>query len=146
MKTNIDFGTLACVCKYSHWAYDENHETIQACNHKNNNPPGHSWGECREKDCPLLKSKMQKPLMPDQFNAIYSAREDHAWPFDACPPYLFLESAIEKNDFCWISWGVAKTIFEEGYRAYSSANYGEKWRFWTSKPTEEERRAVKWMS
>lgn len=53
MKTNIDFRTLACVCKYSHWAYDENHETIQACNHKDNMPPRHSWGVCCEKNCPL---------------------------------------------------------------------------------------------
>ena len=87
-----------------------------------------------------------KPLTLDQFKAIYSTRENHAWPFDACPPYLFLESAIEKNDFCWLSWGVAKTLFEEGYRAYSADNYGEKWRFWTRKPTDEERRATAWMS
>lgn len=87
-----------------------------------------------------------KPLTRDQFNAIYSTREDHVWPFDACPPYLFLESAIEKNDFCWISWGVAKTLFEQGYRAYSSNNYGEKWRFWTRKPTDEERRASAWQT
>lgn len=87
-----------------------------------------------------------KPLTLDQFRAIYSTREDHVWPFDACPPYVFLESAIEKNDFCWISWGVAKTLFEEGYRAYSADNYGEKWRFWTRKPTDEERRAAAWIS
>lgn len=93
-----------------------------------------------------IESTAVQPLTMNQFKAIYSMREDHAWPFEACPPYLFLESSIEKNDFCWISWGVAKTIFEKGYRAYSSANYGEKWRFWTSKPTDEERSAAEWMS
>ncbi len=87
-----------------------------------------------------------KPLTPDQFKAIYSMRENHSWPFDACPPYLFLESSSEKNDFCWISWGVATTIFEQGYRAYSADTYGEKWRCWTRKPTEAERRAAKWQN
>lgn len=87
-----------------------------------------------------------KPLTLAQFTEIYSTRENHVWPFDALPPQLFLESAIEKNDFCWISWGVARTIFEQGYRAYSVDSYGKKWRCWTRKPTDEERRAAAWIN
>ena len=93
-----------------------------------------------------IKCATAQPLTLNQFKVIYAMREDHVWPFDACPPYLFLESAIEKNDFCWISWSVAADLLMDGYRAYSAANYGEKWRCWTRRPTDEERRAAEWQA
>lgn len=86
---------------------------------------------------------LQKPLSREQFNEIYSMRDEHVWPFDAEPPMLFLESAIEKLDFCWISWEAANLLMD-GFRAYSADNYGEKWRCWRCKPTEEERAAAPW--
>ena len=85
-----------------------------------------------------------KPLTREQFNAIYSTRENHVWPYDAEPPMLFLESAIEELDFCWISWSIAANLLASGYRAYSADNYGQKWRCWRSKPTDEERKAAPW--
>ena len=91
-----------------------------------------------------IESAAAQPLTLNEFKAIHAMREDHVWPFDACPPYLFLESAIEKNDFCWISWAVAFDLLMDGYRAYSADNYGEKWRCWTRRPTDEERKAAKW--
>ena len=93
-----------------------------------------------------IEGAAAQPLTLNQFNAIHAMREDHVWPFDACPPYLFLESAIEKNDFCWISWAVAVDLLVDGYRAYSADNYGEKWRCWTRRPTDEERRAAAWQT
>lgn len=86
---------------------------------------------------------LQKPLSREQFNEIHSMRDEHVWPFDAEPPMLFLESAIEKLDFCWISWEAADLLMD-GFRAYSADNYGEKWRCWRCKPTEEERAAAPW--
>lgn len=91
-----------------------------------------------------VKNTAAQPLTFNQFKEIYAVREDHVWPFDACPPYLFLESAIEKNDFCWISWAIAVDFLTDGYRAYSSANYGKTWRCWSRRPTEAERKAAEW--
>ena len=91
-----------------------------------------------------IEGTAAQPLTLNQFKVIYAIREEHVWPFDACPPYLFLESSIEKNDFCWISWAVAVDLLMDGYRKYSAASYGKTWRCWLRRPTDEERKAAKW--
>lgn len=88
--------------------------------------------------------QMQKPLTVEELKEIYSIREDHVWPFDRKPPYLYLDSSIEKNDHLWIAWSIAVDFLVSGYRQYTVENYGKTWRCWASKPTEEERKAAEW--
>lgn len=93
-----------------------------------------------------LDKPMQKPMSREEFDAIYSAREDHVWPFYSEPPMLFLESSIEKLDFCWISWSDAADLLMNRFRKYSADSYGKNWRVWRYKPTDEEREAAAWES
>ena len=86
----------------------------------------------------------QKPLTVEELKEIYSIREDHVWPFDRKPPYLYLDSSIEKNDHLWIAWSIAVDFLVSGYRQYTVENYGKTWRCWAEKPTEEERKAAEW--
>lgn len=85
-----------------------------------------------------------RPLTLEEFEAVYDAREDHEWPHEAIPPYLFLDSHIEKDDNCWLLWCVARAVWENDSRKYTRDTYGKTWRCWLRKPTEQEREACGW--
>lgn len=53
----MDFKTLRENCKHEHPGYNDDHQLEFTCRHKDNTPPGHSWGPCDEAHCPILKSK-----------------------------------------------------------------------------------------
>ena len=146
MKTQIDFRTLACVCKYSHWAYDENHETIQACNHKDNRPPNQSWGECCEKDCPLLRCELQKPLTLEELLSFDGTDIDGIKP-------VWCEDATGDENSGWILFDCKQmrtfNPYENEWYAFCTGKFIGKagcWRPWLRKPTDEERSAAEWAS
>ena len=95
-------------------------------------------------DSGVTVKEKQKPLTLDELKEIYSMREDHVWPFERKPPYLYLDSSIEKNDHLWISWAITVDFLVDGYKQYTAENYGKTWRCWADKPTEEERMAAEW--
>ena len=137
MKPQIDFRTLACVCKYSHWAYDENHETIQACNHKDNRPPHNSWGECCEKDCPLLRSELQKPLTLEELKQLPT------------PCVAILEDKVDMSIRPVTIWRVDDLSVQfRGDCGLWLDEYGNTKRLWMCgtfrNPTDEERSAAEW--
>lgn len=86
----------------------------------------------------------QKPMTMEELKEIYFMREDHVWPHENKPPYLYLDSSIEKNDHLWVAWSIVVDFLETGYRKYTVESYGKTWRCWTEKPTEEERKNAKW--
>ena len=85
-----------------------------------------------------------KPMTLEELMAAYDAREDHVWPYEARPPFLFLDSHIVANDNCWIPWCLVREMVETGYRKYTRESYGKTWRCWERKPTDEERSAAEW--
>lgn len=85
-----------------------------------------------------------KPMTLEELMAAYDAREDHVWPYEARPPFLFLDSHIVANDNCWIPWCLVREMVETGYRKYTRESYGKTWRCWERKPTDEERGAAEW--
>ena len=120
---------------------------------------GLDWGECslffpkvkfKEAIDYLLENgvtvrQMQKPLTVEELKEIYFMREDHVWPRERKPPYLYLDSSLEKNDHLWVAWSIVVDFLETGYRQYTVESYGKTWRCWAEKPTDEERKAAEWL-
>lgn len=88
--------------------------------------------------------EMQKPLTVEELKEIYFMREDHVWPHERKPPYLYLDSSIEKNDHLWVAWSIVVDFLEAGYRQYTVESYGKTWRCWANRPTDEERKSAEW--
>lgn len=113
-----------------------------------------SYGYCDDKRCPYYENtrcleslrKDALELLKAQEPMVMTLEELSALPFDT--PVVIEEI----NDEC--GWNVFYGIDEEndvcfcGFKAsadyYDLEEYGESWRCWTSRPTDKQRKAVKW--
>ena len=58
----MDFKTFRNSCKYNKLGYDEDHQVIDTCRHKDSFSEGCSWGMCHEVVCPILTAQLKKPM------------------------------------------------------------------------------------
>ena len=87
----------------------------------------------------LLTAKQPRVMTLDE---VIHSGNDMMWIETKCakPPHFMLEptSPYTDNDERWYS-----VSFQSGH-VRSKGLYGRQWRCWTARPTEEQRKAVKW--
>ena len=67
------------------------------------------------------------------------------WELDT-PPYLWMEinPSYRWAKGFWVAWREIYDMIDGLHPTYDADNYKEIWRCWTSRPTGEQRQAVKW--
>ena len=102
---------------------------------------GHPYNECVEM---MLKDALS--LLKAQEPRVMAWEELSALSFDT--PVFIEENSGECgwNVFCYIDEenDVCFCGFKASADYYDLEEYGESWRCWTSRPTDEQRKAVKW--
>lgn len=58
----MKFETLRANCKYEHPGYDEDHQLVSTCRHKDSHSEGCSWGLCHEAVCPIMAAMQKEPV------------------------------------------------------------------------------------
>ena len=89
----------------------------------------------------LLKAQEPRVMTLEELIGIYNFRENHSWVYDT-PPYLYLDNRAWIG--YWVSWSNIVGCLEGQEAGYKVEKYGERWRCWTSRPTDEQRETVKW--
>lgn len=56
------FETFQNSCKYRKPGYDIDHQPVDTCRHKENTPPGSSWGTCDIRYCPMFTADFERPM------------------------------------------------------------------------------------
>lgn len=76
---------------------------------------------------------------------IYKADPSHVWPYNT-PPYLYIQEHphVRNSSESWAAWREIKDIIEGELFGHTAQSYGKTWRCWTARPTDEQRKAVKW--
>ena len=107
------------------------------------NPPIYKRNE--EKIIALLKEQEPRVLTLEDLDIIYNAEKTHVWPFN-WPPYLWMRvnPDVRLTSGYWICWRDIMYSLENNSPFYARENYGKAWMIWTKKPTDEQRKAVKW--
>ena len=64
----------------------------------------------------------------------------------SAPPYLWLDKnrSIYNTTSFWCAWRDIYEMIHGRHDKYTDENYGSEWRCWTSRPTDEQRKAVPW--
>lgn len=62
------------------------------------------------------------------------------------PPYLWMDinPAYRWTKGFWVAWRDIYEMIDGLHPTYNADNYGQIWRCWDKRPTEEQRKAVKW--
>lgn len=89
----------------------------------------------------LLKEQEPRVMTLEELIGIYNLRENHSWVYNT-PPYLYMDYG--KDTGYWIAWSNIVSCLERCYPKYIPEDYGKTWRCWSAKPTDEQRKAVKW--
>ena len=84
---------------------------------------------------------MARVMTLEELIGIYNLRENHSWVYNT-PPYLYMDYGKDAGH--WIAWSNIVSCLERCYPKYIPEDYGKTWRCWTSRPTDEQREAVKW--
>ena len=58
----MKFEILRDNCKHEHPGYNEDHQLIYSCRHKDRVPNGCSWGMCHEAVCPIMAAMQKEPM------------------------------------------------------------------------------------
>ena len=58
----MKFEILRANCKHEHPGYDEDHQLIYTCRHKDSHSDGCSWGLCHEAVCPIMAAMQKEPM------------------------------------------------------------------------------------
>ena len=68
-----------------------------------------------------------------------------AWELNT-PPYLWMEinPSYRWTRGFWVAWREIYDMIDGLHPTYDADNYCKIWRCWTSRPTDEQREAVKW--
>ena len=118
--------------------------------------PSTTWGECKERNCSYLGKDCELAVMADALELL-KAQE---------PRVMAIEEVkhAEAGSVAWVEWRregkINSVIFFrlinkgiddslefhvlDGFVAVRLACYGTEWRCWDSRPTDEQRKAVKW--
>lgn len=56
------FETFQKCCKHRCPGFDRDHQLIDTCRHKENTPPGSSWGMCDIRCCPMVRAELSDPM------------------------------------------------------------------------------------
>lgn len=56
------FETFQKSCKHRAPGYSRDHQLLDTCRHKENTPPGASWGMCDIRCCPMVKAELSNPM------------------------------------------------------------------------------------
>lgn len=56
------FETFQDSCKYRKPGYDIDRQPVDTCHHKENTPPGSSWGTCDIRYCPMFTADFERPM------------------------------------------------------------------------------------
>ena len=93
----------------------------------------------------LLKAQEPRVMTLEELDAIYQTKELHTWPFNT-PPYLWMtvNPDVRHTRGFWICWRDIKYSLENDDPFYVRKNYGKVWKIWTTEPTDEQIKAVKW--
>lgn len=62
------------------------------------------------------------------------------------PPYLWMEinPSYRWTRGFWVAWREIYDMIDGLHPTYDADNYGKMWRCWTSRPTDEQRKATSW--
>lgn len=95
------FDAIRNNCKHEHPGYNEDHQLEYTCRHKDNTPPGSSWGVCDEAHCPIMKQHMEAliPPMPPSMTSggtweLHAQEAPLEAPADPEPTYHYFVSYI----------------------------------------------------
>lgn len=93
----------------------------------------------------LLKAQETRVLTLEDVMEIYNARDSHVWPYDTAP-FIFVEEHPDIYTYhgSWTAWREIMAILLDGIFVHTRNTYGKTWRCWSARPTDEQRKAVKW--
>ena len=113
------------------------------------------WTECEELDNRKIKipadlalsvmrelvAQEPRVLTLEEIIGIYEFRESHVWVYNT-PPYLYLDNRNWIG--YWVSWSSIVMCIDGQEPEYTRDTYGIKWRCWTYRPSDEQRRNTPW--
>lgn len=71
----MDFSTFQWTCKYMKLGCDEDRRVSETCRHPRKIPPGDSWGECSERNCPYFPKEGTNLTIYDQEGNVIGTAE-----------------------------------------------------------------------
>ena len=87
----------------------------------------------------LLKEQEARVLSKEE--AVHYMSDEEAYEFSEKAPLYVEHKTLDEWDF---KWARAETVYTWMCDLRMRQNYGITFRLWTSRPTEEQRKAVKW--
>lgn len=93
----------------------------------------------------LLKEQEPRVLTLEDVMEIYNATDSHVWPYDTAP-FIFVEEHPDIYTYhgSWTAWREIMAILHDGIFVHTRNTYGKTWRCWSARPTDEQRKVVKW--
>lgn len=107
--------------------------------------PYYNYGHCDPDDVRRDALSLLKEQEPRVMTLEELLDVGRVWESSA-PPYLWLDKnrSIYNTISFWCAWRDIYEMIHGRHDKYTDENYGSEWRCWTSRPTDEQRKAVAW--